>query len=99
MLDMLGRMLFFAKYFRCYAVDLFEYFVEIGYGAETHIITDGRYGISIDVPGDESTFKWSDKDGKLQINDSGSDIRFTLQLFSWETRGEGDIIIYVPEGI
>jgi len=60
--------------------------------------TDGRYGISIDVPGDESTFKWSDKDGKLQINDSGSDIRFTLQLFSWETRGEGDIIIYVPEG-
>ena len=38
----LGFMLVFAKFFRCHAVDLFEFFVEIGYGAKTHIVADGR---------------------------------------------------------
>ena len=39
---MLGLMLFFAKFFWCYAVDLFEFFVEIGYGVKADIVADGR---------------------------------------------------------
>lgn len=42
-IHMLRIMLVFAKYFRGYAVDLFEQLIEIGYGAKTNIITDGRY--------------------------------------------------------
>ena len=41
----LDFVLVFAKFFRCYAVDPLEYFVEIGDRAKTNIITDGRYGV------------------------------------------------------
>ena len=37
--------LFLAKYFRRHTVDLLEYLVEIGDGAKTHIVTDGRNGV------------------------------------------------------
>lgn len=38
----LGLNLILAEYFGCYAVDLLKQLVEIGYGAEAHIVADRR---------------------------------------------------------
>jgi hypothetical protein len=41
----LDFVLVFAKFFRCYAVDPLEYFIEIGDRAKANIIADRRYGV------------------------------------------------------
>lgn len=82
-------------------VDAFESISIDTRTADVNIVAskDGKYGVDVNLIGNESTIKVVNENGVLSIKDTGSDLGFIISLSPWGTSYDNVITIYVPEEV